>query len=68
MQHIDWLLTCLASVTAQRDLINIHKHEYQGDNMREAIFILIFFFLSCGHNIYVVIVTRPFKDIINPYS
>ena len=47
-------------------LINIPKHNYQSNNTCPVTFVLIF--LSCIHNIYILIVTRLFKKLFRSVS
>ena len=48
-------------------LINIHKHNYQSNNTFATI-VLLFSFLSCDHNICILIVTRLFKEDVRKCS
>ena len=57
---------CLKIVIGQKDLINIRKHKYQINNTFKVNIRFDFFFLSCDHNIYVVIITRLFNKLLNP--
>ena len=47
---------------SKKYLINMLNHNYQSNNPCTVTFVLIFFFSSCNHNIYILIVTRLLKE------
>ena len=63
MQHINWLL-CLRNAIRGKNLMSINKHKHQSINACAAIFVLLFLFSRCDHNIYILIVDRLFKFIL----
>ena len=52
----------LRSVIGRKDLTNVHKCKYQGNNTCAVMFVLIFFFSPRDQNIDIVIVTRLFQQ------